>query len=34
LPFYLQVQFPAVLTSKYACDNSVITLMKSRKLSN
>ena len=34
LPFYYQVQFPAVLTSKYACDKSLINLMKSRTLGN
>ena len=34
LPFYHQVQFPAILTSKYACDKSLINLMKSRTLGN
>ena len=34
LPSDLALNFPAVLTSKYACDKSIISLMKSRTIGN
>ena len=34
LPYHMRVQFPAILTYQYACDNAVIALLKSRTLGN
>ena len=34
LPYGLRVKFPAVLTYRYACDYSVISLLRSRTLGN
>ena len=34
LPYHMRVQFPAILTYQYACDNAVISLFKSRTLGN
>ena len=34
LPYALRIKFPAVLTYKYACDNSVISLLRSRTIGN
>ena len=34
LPHHLRVKFPAVLTYMYACDNAVISLLRSRTLGN
>jgi len=30
----VQARFPVVLTRKYACDNSIVTLMRARTLGN
>ena len=34
MPFTLRAKFPAVLMRQYACDSSVVSMLRSRKLGN